>query len=83
MHGVSKTNDAYELAMLAAHCQYIEDELDLKYFKSFSETTREFLKAKQKEKIPIHTIIVLLKDREKTLLEAYERYLKIGNNEKT
>lgn len=63
--------DTYDLAMIAAHCQHMEDELQLKYFRSYSETTREFLKRKRQEGVPLYTLLVLLKEREKTLEKAY------------
>lgn len=67
--------DAYDLAILAAHCQHMEDELDLKYFRSYSETTREFLKRKRQEGVPVYTLLALLKDREATLEKAYNNIL--------
>lgn len=73
--------DAYDLAMIAAHCQYMEDELQLKYFRSYSETTREFLKRKRQEGVPSYTLLVLLKDREKTLEKQYTNILGANGKE--
>lgn len=73
--------DAYDLAMIAAHCQHMEDELQLKYFRSYSETMREFLKRKRQEGVPVYTLLVLLKDREKTLEKQYTNILGANGKE--